>query len=180
VAGGRNLLRTLRGKFGAGTSAATVEEKLSDAAAHAKTAPVVRPGAMQGTAANAGDDVGRAVAAARAGRGAASPLENANYSQRGINKQETFSEKGQEIYSALTGERVETVDDLAAAIRSGKVDPKMIEVNYVVRDEVLIENTRTAQALERAGIPRSEWKGVNRTGDPVHEAWCPDSWRGIS
>jgi RHS repeat-associated protein len=95
---------------------------------------------------------------------------NANYSQSKINRAETFSERGQEIYKKLAGEPIHTVDDLANAIKSGKVNQKDIIVDYVIRDgQPLIHNTRTSQALERAGIPRSEWNARNMTGNVVVE-----------
>jgi len=48
--------------------------------------------------------------------------------------------------------------------------PGQVEINYVVRDgQTIILNTRSSQALEAAGIPRSQWNGVNRTGDSLYE-----------
>jgi hypothetical protein len=47
---------------------------------------------------------------------------------------------------------------------------KELPINVVVRDgNTLISNTRSAQALTRAGIPRSDWNVINRTGDPFFE-----------
>jgi len=58
-----------------------------------------------------------------------------------------------------------TVEDLTNAIKTGKIDPADIEVNYVIKDGVpVIDNTRTSTALENAGVPRSEWNGINQTG----------------
>jgi hypothetical protein len=49
--------------------------------------------------------------------------------------------------------------------------PGDLPVEYIVRDgNTLILNTRTAQALEQAGIPRSQWNAVNATGNPGAEA----------
>ncbi len=43
-------------------------------------------------------------------------------------------------------------------------------IEYIMRDgNTLILNTRTSQALTRAGIPRSQWNAVNRTGDALFE-----------
>ena len=52
-----------------------------------------------------------------------------------------------------------------------RLRPSDIPVNYIVRPggNTLILNTRTAQALEQAGIPRSQWNVVNQTGDPLFE-----------
>ena len=41
---------------------------------------------------------------------------------------------------------------------------------YIVRDRnTLILNTRTSQALTQAGISRSQWNAVNRTGSALFE-----------
>ena len=49
--------------------------------------------------------------------------------------------------------------------------PTEVPVNYIVRDgQAIILNTRSAQALEAAGIPRSQWTGVNQTGDELFES----------
>ena len=34
---------------------------------------------------------------------------------------------------------------------------------------MLITNTRSAQALIRAGVPRESWNVVNQTGNPLYE-----------
>ncbi len=58
-----------------------------------------------------------------------------------------------------------SVDDVAAALRSGAMKPSEIPVDYIVRDgRAVILNTRSSQALDAAGIARSEWNAVNRTG----------------
>ena len=45
-----------------------------------------------------------------------------------------------------------------------------VPVNYIVRDgQTIILNTRSAQALEAAGIPRAQWNGVNQTGNQFFE-----------
>lgn len=83
----------------------------------------------------------------------------------------TFSAEGIRIYSRLAGRPINTIDDLVGAIRAGHINPSQIEVNYIVRPggRTLILNTRTGQALEQAGIPRSQWNSINRTGDPLYE-----------
>ena len=64
-----------------------------------------------------------------------------------------------------------SVDDVAAALRAGAMKPTEVPVNYIVRDgQAIILNTRSAQALEAAGIPRSQWTGVNQTGDELFES----------
>ncbi len=61
------------------------------------------------------------------------------------------------------------VDDLVAAIKDGKINPSQLPVDYVVTADgtKLILNTRTSVALDRAGIPKSEWYGTNQTGQLV-------------
>ena len=85
-------------------------------------------------------------------------LENANFSQK------TYSE----VFSIAREARFagQTIDDVAGALQSGQLRPVDVPIQYIVRDgNTLILNTRSAQALERAGIPRSQWNAVNLTGD---------------
>ena len=83
-------------------------------------------------------------------------MENANYAQKTFSN--AFSDEG-----AFAGK---TVPDVADALRSGQLKPGDVPVQYIVRDgNTLILNTRSAQALEQAGIPRSQWNAVNMTGD---------------
>lgn len=64
----------------------------------------------------------------------------------------------------------QSVDDVAGALRSGAMKPSQVPIDYVVRDgNTLILNTRSAQALEVAGVPRSSWTAVNRTGQEAFE-----------
>jgi hypothetical protein len=64
-----------------------------------------------------------------------------------------------------------SVDDVAADLRSGAMAPADVPIDYVVRSgNVLILNTRSAHALEAAGIPRSEWSAIDRTGQEDYEA----------
>jgi hypothetical protein len=87
-------------------------------------------------------------------------LENANYAQKTFSN--AFSDEG-----AFAGK---TVPDVADALRSGQLKPGDVPVQYIVRDgNTLILNTRSAQALEQAGIPRSQWNAVNVTGDAAAE-----------
>lgn len=63
-----------------------------------------------------------------------------------------------------------SVDDVVNALRSGEIKVGDLPVNYIVRDgETIILNTRTAQALESAGISRSTWKGIDQTGNSFFE-----------
>jgi RHS repeat-associated protein len=64
----------------------------------------------------------------------------------------------------------QTIEDVAAALRAGQMSPSDVPIQYIVRDgNTLILNTRSAQALEQAGIPRAQWNAVNMTGDPAAE-----------
>lgn len=89
------------------------------------------------------------------------PLDKANYVQKTYNP--NFSAEGK--FSDMT------VEDVTAKLRSGELMPSDVPIDYVVRDgNTLMLNTRSAQALEAAGIPRSHWNAVNRTGDAAYEA----------
>lgn len=95
-------------------------------------------------------------------------LDNANYAQKTYSN--TFSAEGRKIYSDLVGEPINTIDDLVNAINSGKVNVADLPVEYIVRDgNTLILNTRASQALTQAGIPRSQWNAIDRTGDALFE-----------
>lgn len=91
---------------------------------------------------------------------------------------EAFSKGGAAELSKITGMPISTIDDLAAALQSGAVSPSQIPVNMINRGgNTLILHTRTAQALERTGIPRSQWNGVNQTGNPLFERMRTDQLR---
>ena len=48
--------------------------------------------------------------------------------------------------------------------------PSEVPIDFIVREgNTLMLNTRSAQALEAAGIPRSQWNAVNRTGQEMYE-----------
>jgi filamentous hemagglutinin len=93
----------------------------------------------------------------------------ANFAQSSIRKNEAFSKEGAAKYSELAGQPINNVEELAAAIKAGKISPSQLPVDYVVQADgtKLILNTRTSVALDRAGIPKSEWYGTNQTGQPV-------------
>ena len=71
-----------------------------------------------------------------------------------------------------------SVEDVAAALRAGSMQAAEVPINYIVRNgQTIILNTRSAQALEAAGIPRSQWNGVNQTGNQVFENLLNDQLR---
>jgi len=112
------------------------------------------------TVALAAGGLGLYSAALDAFSGGADALAGANFAQ--LTYRETFSSEG--AFSGLT------IDEVAEALRSGRISPADVPVEYIVRGEdTLILNTRSAQALERAGIPRAKWNAVNMTGDPAAE-----------
>jgi len=87
-------------------------------------------------------------------------LEGANFAQKTFGRM--FSKGG-----AFAGR---SVDEVAGALRSGGMKPSQVPIDYIVRDgNTLILNTRSAQALEAAGIPRSAWNAINRTGNEMYE-----------
>ena len=78
----------------------------------------------------------------------------------------------------MTGLQIKTIDDLAAALKSGAVSPTQIPINIVTRgNSTLILNTRTAQALERAEIGRSEWNAVDQSGNSAFLQMLSDQHR---
>ena len=88
-------------------------------------------------------------------------LEDASYAQKTFGQ--AFSSEG-----TFAGR---TVEDVAGALKSGAMKPGEVPIQYITRDgQTLILNTRSAQALEQAGIPRSQWNAVNMTGDAAAEA----------
>jgi filamentous hemagglutinin len=92
-------------------------------------------------------------------------MADANFAQIGINRAGTFSAEGVAKYSALAGRPIATADDLAVAITEGSVKASQVTVDYVVvKGQKVILNTRTSTALNRAGVPQSEWIGKNVTG----------------
>jgi hypothetical protein len=90
----------------------------------------------------------------------ASLLDGANFAQKDYSP--WFDRKGK--FAGWT------VDGVADALRSGTLKPADVAVNYVNRDgNRLIVNTRSATALEKAGIPRSQWNAIDSTGDSEWE-----------
>jgi RHS repeat-associated protein len=78
--------------------------------------------------------------------------ESANYAQKTFSQ--SFHPKGR-----FAGK---TVDSLAAEIRAGKLSPKDVPIEVAVTENgnTLILNTRSAQALTKAGIPISQWNAT--------------------
>lgn len=90
----------------------------------------------------------------------------------------SFSSKGQSIYSDIAGVPITTVDDLVNALKQGLMEPSDVPIDYIVRDgNVLILNTRSANALMQAGIPRNQWNAINRTGVEMYENMLNDQLR---
>ena len=59
---------------------------------------------------------------------------------------------------------------MSNALKNGKTSVEHVPIDYIVRDgNTLILNTRSSQALIKAGIPRTEWNAVNRTGNVKFE-----------
>lgn len=103
--------------------------------------------------------------------------EGARFAQRSYS--EIFSPEGRKVLSEIADIEIKTIDDLASAIKSGKVNPKDIPVNVIIRDgNTIILNTRTVQALERAGIPREGFNVINKTGDKMYEELLNRQLRG--
>jgi filamentous hemagglutinin len=102
--------------------------------------------------------------------------EDARFAQR--NYSEKFSEKGAKELTKIVGRPVNTIDDLANAIRGGEVNPSQVPVNTINRGgNTLVLNTRSVQALQRAGVPRSEFNVINRTGQPRFERMLDNQLR---
>ncbi len=102
-------------------------------------------------------DFGHSTLAANSG----GVLENAAFAQKTFGQ--TFSSGGK-----FAGQ---TIDDVAGALRSGSMKAGDVPIEYIIRDgNTLILNTRSAQALQQAGIPRAQWNAVNMTGNAAAEA----------
>lgn len=87
-------------------------------------------------------------------------LEGANFAQKSYNP--NFSSEG--FFAGRT------VDEVAADLKAGRLKPSDVPIDYIERDGTkLMLNTRSANALEQAGVPRSQWIGVNRTGQERFE-----------
>lgn len=88
-------------------------------------------------------------------------IDAASFAQKTASRK--FSEDG-----AFAGD---TIDGVSSKLRTGTLTPAEVPVEVIVRDgHTLILNTRSAQALTAAGVPRSSWSVVDKTGDAAAEA----------
>ncbi|HHV09437.1 MAG TPA: InlB B-repeat-containing protein [Clostridiales bacterium] len=95
-------------------------------------------------------------------------LSNANFAQKTYRS--IFSDEGRKLYSNLAGKPINTVDDLADALKNGIIKPSDVPIDYITRDgNILILNTRSSMALTQAGIPRSQWYAIDKTGFTMYE-----------
>lgn len=83
----------------------------------------------------------------------------------------TFSKTGQQVLSnASGGQSIRTIDDAVNALQSGNLSVSDVPIDVINRGgNTLILNTRSSVALTRAGIPRSQWNVVDRTGQQFYE-----------
>jgi RHS repeat-associated protein len=92
----------------------------------------------------------------------------ANFAQSKIRKDEEFSPEGQRKYSKIASTPIKTVNDLVEQLKAKTVRPSEVPVDYVIINNTkVILNTRTSTALTRAGVPMSQWSGINKTGMKV-------------
>jgi hypothetical protein len=91
---------------------------------------------------------------------------DANFAQNNrVRPNKAFSPEGQAYFSNVAGFDINTVEDLAQAIRTGAVRVDQVPVDYVIVDgQKLILNTRTSTALRMANVPQSQWYGRDKTG----------------
>ena len=74
-----------------------------------------------------------------------------------------FSDEG-----SLAGFRI---SDVANDLRTGAMQPSQVPVEFVVQDGTrLIVNTRSSLALQRAGVPQSQWTLIDRSTVPEVQA----------
>ncbi|MCA2577755.1 MAG: tandem-95 repeat protein [Microcystis sp. M41BS1] len=80
---------------------------------------------------------------------------------------ETISYGGFWEYSLKAGRNINTINELALAIREGVLKISDVPVGIIVKDGTkYIVNTRTGQALERAGIPKYKWATSDISTNP--------------
>ena len=100
-------------------------------------------------------------------------FDKANFAQKTYSSK--FSPEGQKFYSELVGKSIIEVNDLADAIKNNVINVRDVPIDFIVRDgHILILNTRSSQALIKAGIPRSKWNFRNRTGNLLYETMLTD------
>jgi RHS repeat-associated protein len=146
-----------------GSLAAAAEASLYFAEGDLKSAGILTAAAILGIASDAGL-VRMGMVGAKAGAEAITAA-------KGVAADAKFAQKNYgAMFSAEGKFASRSVDDVADALRSGAMKPGDVPVNYIVRDgQTIMLNTRSAQALEAAGIPRSQWNGVNQTGNQFFE-----------
>ncbi|MGH9122287.1 MAG: hypothetical protein ACRDYC_10145, partial [Acidimicrobiales bacterium] len=90
----------------------------------------------------------------------------------------------QKMWSLKFGEgkknpfRDRPVKEVAAEIHAKTLPVRDVKINVIVKDgNTLILNTRSAQALMEAGVPRSQWNVINRTGNRKYEGFLDDQLR---
>jgi len=92
-------------------------------------------------------------------------LEDGAFAQVPAKSTKAFSEEGQKIYSQAAGRPIQTVNDLADALKQGVVKPSQVPLDYVVIDgQKITANTRSSTALINAEIPKTQWFGVDKSG----------------
>jgi RHS repeat-associated protein len=92
-------------------------------------------------------------------------IDTANFAQKTYD--EEFQDRG--TYEGMS------IDDLVYKIDSGEISASSVQVNVILREgNTLILNTRSAQALMRAGVPRCQWNVIDRTGDSEWEGRIDD------
>jgi hypothetical protein len=81
---------------------------------------------------------------------------------------ETFRDEDEARYTRLAGRPITTVNDLAAALKDGTIEPAQVPVDYVARRgrKVLLKGLKWA-SLVRAGVPESAWVRLDQTGKQV-------------
>ena len=96
-------------------------------------------------------------------------VKDANFAQNNVIKPtKSFSLPGQDKYTKAAGRPIKTVGDLTKALYDGTLTPSQVPVDYVrINGTILITNTRTSTALKNAGVPKSQWSGVDKTGRSV-------------
>jgi RHS repeat-associated protein len=151
-----------RGDFvGAGFNLASSLPGLGDAFAAGKIATAAVGVAVAKSASHAVSSTAATAAKVEAAVVKEGALDNAAFAQKTFSQ--TFSSGGK-----FAGQ---SIDDVAGALRSGAIKPADVPIEYIVRDgNTLMLNTRSAQALQQAGIPRSSWNAINMTGNAAAEA----------
>lgn len=155
-------LRSLGIRMGADVAPASTVEALARAGARASGDVLL---GLVGTGALRAPPTARATPAPYV---EALPIERANYAQSWYS--EPFSTHKEATFRGLT------INDVRDRLLSGEFQPSDVPIHYVISEtgQPLIVNTRSAQALIRAGIPRSRWATEDKTGDIIVESRVRD------